>query len=221
MRSMPCTPRSSTASIARPSPTTWWTRPPKRRASRCFVTRAIASSATTASASTCARCGRASKRLPTPRCGPSCPSSATASGCRAWARIRDTEAERAFWRRCNKPDVRFYVEHNPGYGEGHGLLMLVPVTPALIAGGLARIAQEKGGHRLERVRARARQLPLASRLLVPREVRRRLRSVPLFEGLDDARLDALAARAEVVSHPADRAGWCAHRGASAALARDR
>jgi CRP-like cAMP-binding protein len=119
-------------------------------------------------------------------------------------RTRDTEAERAFWQRCDKPDVRFYVEHNPGYGEGHGLLMLVPVTPALIAGGLGRIAQEKGSHRLERVRSRFRQLPLASRLLVPREVRRRLRSVPLFEGLDDARLEALAARAEVVSHPAGR-----------------
>jgi CRP-like cAMP-binding protein len=119
-------------------------------------------------------------------------------------RTRDTEAERAFWQRCDKPDIRYYVEQNPGYGEGHGLLTLVRVTPGLIAGGLGRIAQEKGGHRLERLRARAQQLPLASRILLPREVRRRLRSVPLFEGLDDARLDALAARAEVVSHPAGR-----------------
>jgi CRP-like cAMP-binding protein len=119
-------------------------------------------------------------------------------------KTRDTEAERAFWQRCEKPDVRFYLEQNPGYGEGHGLLTLVPVTPAVIAGGLARIAREKGGHRLDGLRARAHRLPLASRVLLPREIRRRLRSVPLFEGLDDAQLDALATRAEVVSTSAGR-----------------
>lgn len=117
---------------------------------------------------------------------------------------RDTEAERAFWRRCDKPDVRFYVQQNPGYGEGHGLLTLVPISPSVIAGGLARIAREKGGHRFEGLRARTHHLPLASRVLLPREVRRRLRAVSLFEGLDDARLDALAARAEVVSLSAGR-----------------
>ncbi len=120
-------------------------------------------------------------------------------------RTRDTEAERAFWRRCDKPDVRYYVEHNPGYGEGHGLLTLVPLSGPVVAGALARVAREKGGHRLEGLRARVHHLPIASRVLLPREVRRRLSAVPLLEGLDDARLDALAARAEVVTYPAGRA----------------
>jgi CRP-like cAMP-binding protein/uncharacterized protein (DUF2236 family)/bacterioferritin-associated ferredoxin len=119
-------------------------------------------------------------------------------------RTRDTEAERAFWRRCDKPDVRFYIESNPGYGEGHGLLTLAPVSPIALAGALSRIAREKGDQRLAGLRARAHHLPLASRWLLPREVRRRLQHVSLFEGLDDARLDVLAARAEVVSHPAGR-----------------
>jgi len=117
-------------------------------------------------------------------------------------RTRDTEAERAFWRRCDKPDVRFYLEQNPGYDEGHGLLTLVPLSGPVIASAAARIAQEKGSHRLESLRARAHHLPLVSQVLLPREVRRRLRSVPLFEGLDDARLSALASRAKVVDHRA-------------------
>lgn len=119
-------------------------------------------------------------------------------------RTRDTEAERAFWRRCDKPDVRFYVESNPGYGEGHGLLTMVPVSSTVLAAVVGRVAREKGGHQLEGLRARAHHMPLASRWLQPREVRRRLRGVSLFEGLDDARLDALAARAEVVGLPAAR-----------------
>lgn len=40
---------------------------------------------------------------------------------------RDTEAERRYWQTCDFPVARFYLEQNPGYVEGHGLLTLVPL----------------------------------------------------------------------------------------------
>lgn len=30
---------------------------------------------------------------------------------------RESEAERSYWRRCDKPAARFFVEQNPGYGR--------------------------------------------------------------------------------------------------------
>lgn len=43
---------------------------------------------------------------------------------------RDTEAERRYWQQCDRPAPRFYVEQNPTYGQGHGLLTLVPLDAA-------------------------------------------------------------------------------------------
>lgn len=46
---------------------------------------------------------------------------------------RDTETERRYWQTCDKPGARFYLEQNPGYTQGHGLLTLVPLEPASVA----------------------------------------------------------------------------------------
>jgi len=117
-------------------------------------------------------------------------------------RPRDTAAERAFWRRNERPAVRFFVDANPDYGEGNGLLTLVPMTPAVLAGALGREARERSGRSLEDLRARAHHLPLASRWLLPVELQRRLRALPLLAGLDDARVAGLAARARLLTVPA-------------------
>lgn len=117
---------------------------------------------------------------------------------------RESDAERAFWQRCDKPDVRFFIESNPGYDQGQGLLTLVPIDLALLANGVGRIARDKAGFVLSNLSARVHHLPIAAQLLAPRQVRRRLRGVALFESLDDARLDALASRSQVVSLPAQR-----------------
>lgn len=45
----------------------------------------------------------------------------------AWI-TRDDEDDTAFWQRSAHPDVRFFLRVNPGYGQGHALLTLVPVT---------------------------------------------------------------------------------------------
>jgi CRP-like cAMP-binding protein/uncharacterized protein (DUF2236 family)/bacterioferritin-associated ferredoxin len=119
-------------------------------------------------------------------------------------RTRDTAVERAFWQRYDKPDVRFYVQRNPGYGEGNGLLTLAPITAVQIAGGLARLSRERGERQLQDVWARAHHLPILSRWLAPAELRRRLRAVSLFEGLPDEQLASVAARAEVVTMGAGR-----------------
>jgi CRP-like cAMP-binding protein/uncharacterized protein (DUF2236 family)/bacterioferritin-associated ferredoxin len=119
-------------------------------------------------------------------------------------RTRDSAAERAFWQRYDKPDVRFYVEQNPGYVEGNGLLTLVPLTPGQIAGGLARLGRERSERQLQDAWARAHHLPILSRWLAPAELRRRLRAVSLFRGLDDQQLARVAARAEISTLPAGR-----------------
>lgn len=117
-------------------------------------------------------------------------------------RTRDTAAERAFWQRYDKPDVRFYVESNPGYSEGNGLLTLVPVTATQLAAGLARLGSERGERAMQDVWARAHHLPILSRWLAPAELRRRLQAVSLFEGLSVEQLASVAERAEVVTLPA-------------------
>ncbi len=40
---------------------------------------------------------------------------------------RDSEAERRYWQSSELAAVRFYIEQNPGYVEGHGLLTLLPL----------------------------------------------------------------------------------------------
>lgn len=41
-----------------------------------------------------------------------------------------TPQEQDFWRTTRNPYVRFYVDANPGFAEGNGLLTLIPVTLA-------------------------------------------------------------------------------------------
>lgn len=90
------------------------------------------------------------------------------------------------------------MESNPNYGEGLGLLTLMPMTAASISAATARIVGERAARNLEVARGAVRRLPVLSRWLGPAEVAQALRSVPLFEGLTDAQLAALAASAEIV-----------------------
>lgn len=43
---------------------------------------------------------------------------------------RDTEVERAYWLSCQIPAPRFYVEQNPDFVHGRGLLTLIPLDVA-------------------------------------------------------------------------------------------
>lgn len=39
-----------------------------------------------------------------------------------------TREEKLYWRSTNDPDVMFFRNRNPGYRDGHGLVVLVPIT---------------------------------------------------------------------------------------------
>jgi len=98
-------------------------------------------------------------------------------------KTRDTDAERAYWERCDRPAARFFVQANRGYSQGHGLLTLVPVTlAALAAMGKQHVAQKL---------ARIRDAVLA-RFPRPGEVLRQLQAAPMLEGVAPATLRALA-----------------------------
>ncbi|NNK77286.1 MAG: hypothetical protein HKP40_01105 [Litoreibacter sp.] len=49
-----------------------------------------------------------------------------------WVTI-ETEQERELNKRGNQRDVQFYLERNPGYLKGHGLVVFVPITVVNIA----------------------------------------------------------------------------------------
>ncbi|TDR82832.1 hypothetical protein [Paludibacterium purpuratum] len=40
----------------------------------------------------------------------------------------EREADRAFWKGSDKPAVRFFLQHNPGYTDGQGLVTLAPLS---------------------------------------------------------------------------------------------
>lgn len=46
---------------------------------------------------------------------------------------RDTEPERRYWQTCDLPAPRYYIEQNPTYGQGHGLLTLFPLSTMSLA----------------------------------------------------------------------------------------
>lgn len=39
-----------------------------------------------------------------------------------------TEEEKLFWKSCNNPHVRFYIDLNPDFNKGNGVLTLMPLT---------------------------------------------------------------------------------------------
>jgi hypothetical protein len=57
---------------------------------------------------------------------------------------RDSGKDRAYWLQCDKPAARFFVQVNPGYGQGHGLLTLVPVTFSTVARAAGVSIRERG-----------------------------------------------------------------------------
>ena len=64
---------------------------------------------------------------------------------------RDTEAERRYWQSCDLPGATFYLEQNPGYVNGHGLLTLLPLDPL----STAKLVFNTGASRLKKAVHRA------------------------------------------------------------------
>jgi CRP-like cAMP-binding protein len=113
----------------------------------------------------------------------------------------DSEVERSYWRQSKRASARFFIERNPGYGSGDGLVTLVPVSPVAMRRFVSRVAAERVARRTDALRAAARGTFVGNRLLRPADVRRHLAETPFFALLDEAAIEELAAVAQVVSLP--------------------
>lgn len=118
-------------------------------------------------------------------------------------KTRETEAEREYWQHCDKPAARFFIEANPDYVKGMGLVTVVPVTAATLLSMLRTLAERKLRAPVDAALALARKLPLGSRLSRG-EIVRQLKAATLFSSFDEATLKAVAARAQIVQLPASR-----------------
>lgn len=116
-------------------------------------------------------------------------------------KTRDAEAEQNYWRTCDKPAARFFVQANPGYGEGHGMLTLVPLDGPVLTEGARRIAADRAQRWGSSAAAHIHRMPVGAQLLRPGEIRRLLRGAPLFSFLSDEHIDLLSRSAEIVSLP--------------------
>jgi hypothetical protein len=56
-------------------------------------------------------------------------------------RTRESQAERERWHRSERETARFFLQSNPGYGEGHGLVTLVPLHAGNLLGALGAVGR--------------------------------------------------------------------------------
>ncbi len=120
-----------------------------------------------------------------------------------WRTI-DTEVERTYWRNCDKPMAHFFVQENPSYSEGHGLMTLVPVSSGSLLRVAGRVLGDQVQHRLEPLLMTAQQLPLVRQIFGLQDIQRRLKRTSLFADLPDEDLRATAQAAEVLTLPPGR-----------------
>jgi hypothetical protein len=124
-------------------------------------------------------------------------------------RTRETEMEREYWLHCDKPAARYFVETNPGYVEGHGLVTVVPITASNLANMLRSMGQRRLRQPIQATAALVQKTSLGARLLRP-EILRQLRRASLFAHFDDATLRELARRSEIITIPGGK--YVFHRG---------
>lgn len=117
---------------------------------------------------------------------------------------RDSEVERHYWRQCDKPAARFFVEANPGYGKGDGLVTLVRVDSHNLSHMISTFFAERYARRKEGLMVTLYRLPIGGQLLRPAEVVRRLEATALFSSFDAPSLATLARSAQIVALPAGR-----------------
>jgi CRP-like cAMP-binding protein len=117
---------------------------------------------------------------------------------------RDSEVERRYWRHCDKPAARFFIEANPGYGKGDGLVTLVRVDAHNLWHLISTFFAERYARRKESLMVMLYRLPIGGQLLRPAEVIRRLEATALFGSFDASTLATLARSAQIVALPAGR-----------------
>jgi CRP-like cAMP-binding protein len=117
---------------------------------------------------------------------------------------RDSEVERNYWRNCDKPAARFFIEANPGYSEGDGLVTLIKVDAHNVWHMISTFFAERYTRRKEGLMVTLYRLPIGGHLLRPAEVIRRLKTTALFGSFDAPSLATLARSAQIVALPAGK-----------------
>lgn len=112
---------------------------------------------------------------------------------------RDSEAERNYWRHCDKPAARFFIESNPGYADGDGLVTLIRIDRHNLVHMLRAFLGARYDRQKEAFLAVLRRLPIGHQVLRPAEVVRRLKATRLFGSFDEKSLAVLADTAAVES----------------------
>ena len=111
--------------------------------------------------------------------------------------VRESDAERRYWTRVENRHAKFYLETNPTYAQGHGLLMLVPFDAAALMRLAGEIANEQTSYEVGRAVSSVERWPGASRFFAGRAARTELAASPAFRELDRASLDVIAAHSTV------------------------
>ncbi|WP_257459150.1 cyclic nucleotide-binding domain-containing protein [Archangium lipolyticum] len=124
-------------------------------------------------------------------------------------RTRETEMEREYWLHCDKPPARYFVEANPGYVEGHGLVTVVPITVPNLMNMIRSMGQRKLRQPIQATAALVQKTSIGARMLRP-EVLRQLRRASLFSHFDEVTLRELARRSEIITIAGGR--YVFHRG---------
>jgi hypothetical protein len=65
----------------------------------------------------------------------------------------DSSDDRAYWERCERPGVQFFLRTNPGYVDGHALFTIAPYTLGSVTRGIARFVRAKGERRIRTLAA--------------------------------------------------------------------
>jgi hypothetical protein len=58
-------------------------------------------------------------------------------------RTRDDAFDRASWQQNPRPSVRFFLQENPGYSEGQGLVTMISLAPRTLAATAWRLASDR------------------------------------------------------------------------------
>ncbi|MCE7987705.1 MAG: hypothetical protein DYG89_41605 [Caldilinea sp. CFX5] len=117
---------------------------------------------------------------------------------------QETAEERLYWRTCDKPEARFFVETNPNYSNGYGLLTLMPFSTGAFLRSIGRFARDRGERRLAPLQAAVQQFPLVKQLFSQPQLQQILRQTSLGAELPAADLALLAQSAELITLPAGR-----------------
>jgi CRP-like cAMP-binding protein len=110
---------------------------------------------------------------------------------------RDTDVEREYWRQCRKPTARFFVETNPGYGEGHGLITLIPLSMGDVMSLLRGFVAGRTQRTLVSIRAMLQKIPGLQPWLSATTIEQILKGVPILNGAEDTVLRHLAQAANI------------------------